>query len=116
VEALFSAKEDVMGKGIVLLLFIMFGAMWLIIKPGIFIVDPTSSMPEGTTLIYLNKPAGIPVFRSTDAICTDTYGSTSGSCREQILQAQAGLFQQSLVELPYMAWLEDMFTSKPPTP
>ncbi len=105
-----------MGKGIVLLLVIMFGAMWLILKPGIFIVDPTSSMPEGTTLVYLNKPSGTSVFRSTDSMCIESYGSTSGSCREQTLQAQAGLFQQSLVELPYMAWLEDLFTSKPPAP
>jgi hypothetical protein len=89
--------------------------MWVILRPGVFIVDPTSSMPEGTTLIYLNKPANTPVLQSTDSMCLDAYGSMSGSCREQMLQEQAWLFQQSLVELPYMSWLEDLFTSKPPT-
>ncbi len=105
-----------MGKGIVLLLVIMFGAMWVILRPGILIVEPTSSIPQGTTLIYLNKPANVPVIRSTGSMCIASFGSASASCREQVLQDQAGLFQRSLVELPYLAWLEELFTSKPPTP
>lgn len=104
-----------MGKGIILLLLIMFGGMWLILRPGVFIVEPTSSMPEGTTLIYLNKQANVPVLRSTGSMCIASFGSASASCREQMLQDQAGLFQRSLVELPYMSWLEDLFASNPPT-
>lgn len=103
-----------MGKGLVLLLVIIFGAMWLVLRPGVFIVDPIPSLPQGTTLIYLNKAAGVPVIRSTESMCTATFGYASSSCMEQAFQEQSSLFQNSLAELPYLAWLKDLFARNPP--
>lgn len=102
-----------MAKGIVLLLIIMFGAMWIILRPGVLIAQPSPDLPDGTTLIYLNKSAGVKVFNSTDALCMAASGSTSPTCRDQMLVDNRYLFQNELVQLPYMPWLEDVLGVNP---
>jgi len=102
-----------MAKGIVLLLVIMFAAMWVILRPGILIAQPSTSLPDGTTLIYLDKPAGVKTFNSTDALCVATFGATSDTCRDQMLHQSQYLFRQELVQLPYMPWLTDLFGLNP---
>lgn len=102
-----------MAKGILLLLLIMFGAMWLILRPGILIAQPSPSLPNGITLIYLDKPAGEKVFNSTDSQCIARYGTTSGSCRDEVLAESQLLFRNELVRLPYMAWLADLLQVNP---
>ncbi|MFN2149564.1 MAG: hypothetical protein ACK2T2_14345 [Anaerolineales bacterium] len=102
-----------MWKGIVLLLLIMFGAMWVIVRPAILIAQPSPAFPEGTTLIYLDKPADMRVFESTDRQCVDIYASTSDSCRDQMLVEDRILFQSELVQLPYMPWLADLLGVSP---
>jgi len=94
-----------MAKGIVLLLVIMFAAMWVILRPGFLFAPPSPDLPEGMTLIYLDKPAGVRVFTSTAALCTAAYGSVSYSCLDQMLSDYSMLFNTRLVELPYMEWL-----------
>jgi hypothetical protein len=102
-----------MAKGILLLLVIMFGAMWLILRPGILIAQPSPSLPDGMTLIYLDKPAGVKVFNSTDSQCVAIYGTASGSCRDQVLADSQLFFQNELVQLPYMSWLADLLQVNP---
>ena len=97
-----------MWKGIILLLVIMFGAMWIIVRPGILIAQPSPALPDGTTLIYLDRPTHVKTFDSTDAQCAAAYGSTSDSCRDQMLNENRFLFQSELVQLPYYPWLTDL--------
>ena len=94
-----------MAKGVILLLVIMFVAMWAILHPGFLFAPPSPGLPEGMTLIYLDKPAGVRVFTSTAALCTAAYGSVSYSCLDQMLNDYSILFDTKLVELPYMEWL-----------
>jgi hypothetical protein len=102
-----------MAKGVVLLLIIMFGAMWVILRPGILIAQPSPDLPDGITLIYLDKPAGVKVFNSTASLCMAASGSTSPACRDQMLVDYRYLFQNELVRLPYMPWLADLLGVNP---
>ncbi|HHH82347.1 MAG TPA: hypothetical protein ENL35_05120, partial [Chloroflexi bacterium] len=61
-----------MVKGVLLLIIIMVGGLWLIIRPGLFIVPPMEDVPKGTVFFYYDRPRSLPFFSSTDSYCLQT--------------------------------------------
>ena len=94
-----------MVKGILLLLVIMLGGLWLIIRPGLFIIPPMDPVPSGTALFYYDRPAILPFFSSTDSYCLQTTGAITEPCRRATLAGLGAIRERTLFTLPFSTWM-----------
>jgi hypothetical protein len=78
--------------------------IWLIVKPGIFTVQPIGAIPEGVTFIYHSRNPEMPFFGSPDGLCLEMQGSVSLLCRATAMSAVNELTDRIIVKLPYMHW------------
>lgn len=88
---------------IVLLIAVIAGA-WLLIRPGVFTVQPIGALPQGVTFIYHSRGSEMPFFSSPDGLCLQTQGSVSLLCRAAALEAMGELSDRIVLRLPYYEW------------
>jgi hypothetical protein len=93
-----------MAKSVLLFLLLLFVAVWLIAKPGVFVIPPMYEYPEGTTLLYFDRSSGTPFFTSTDSYCLFSSGEVTARCRNAALNSIDPLLQNLLTTLPYSEW------------
>ena len=77
---------------------------WIIMTPGLFLVEPTSQYPDGMTLLYYRRSSQIPFFYSASAHCLKTTGATSPMCQDAAVMQSRGLFDRRIAILPYSDW------------
>jgi hypothetical protein len=79
-------------------------AVWFLVRPGVFTVQPIGALPEGVTFIYHSRNPEMPFFSSPDSLCLKTQGSVSLLCRAAALSATSELTDRILIRLPYSRW------------
>ena len=78
---------------------------WVLIRPGVFTVQPIGSIPDGITIIYHSRGPEMPVFSSPDGLCLQTQGGVSLLCRAAALGAVGEtISERAIVRLPYSHW------------
>ena len=85
-----------------LILIIVF--LFLLIRPGVFTIQPIGALPEGITIIYHSRNPEMPFFSSPDGMCLESMGSVSLLCRGMAITALEELTDQILLRLPYSRW------------
>lgn len=79
-------------------------AVWFLVSPGVFTVQPIGAMPEGATIVYHSRGSELPLFSSPDGLCLQTQGSVSLLCRGVALGAAADIVDRAIIRLPYSHW------------
>ena len=85
------------GYGCLLTAIILFAIAWVIVRPGVFTVQPIGALPEGATIIYHSRGSEMPFFSSPDGMCLQMQGSVSLLCRGVALSAASDLIDRALV-------------------
>ena len=84
--------------------FLALVAVWFLVRPGVFTIQPIGALPEGITFIYHSRGPEMPFFSSPDGLCLEMQGSVSLLCRGVALSAAGDLTDRILVRLPYSHW------------
>jgi len=79
-------------------------ALWVLIRPGVFTVQPIGALPEGVTFIYHSRNPEMPFFSSPDGLCLKIQGSVNLLCRAAGIGAINELSDRILLKLPYSRW------------
>ncbi len=87
---------------IALILIIVFA--WILIRPGVFTIQPIGAIPEGITIIYHSRNPEMPFFSSPDGLCLQIQGSVSLLCRLAALSAVEEISDRIILRLPYSHW------------
>jgi hypothetical protein len=77
---------------------------WLLIRPGVFTIQPLGAIPEGITIIYHSRSSQMPFFSSPDGLCLQSQGEVSLLCRMAALGASAELADRIILRFPYSHW------------
>jgi hypothetical protein len=77
---------------------------WILIRPGVFTIQPIGALPEGVTIIYHSRSSEMPFFSSPDGLCLQMEGQVTLFCRMAALGAAADLTERIIVRLPYSHW------------
>jgi hypothetical protein len=86
------------------LLVIIIIAAWILIRPGVFTIQPIGALPDGVTFIYHSRGSGIPFFSSPDGLCLEAQGSVTLLCRATVISASEDLVDRIIIKLPYSHW------------
>jgi hypothetical protein len=78
--------------------------IWVIVRPGVFTIQPNSALPDGITIVYSTRTAGIPFFSSPEGLCLAIEGEVTSTCRQTALAAAKDLDDRTLFRLPYSQW------------
>ena len=78
--------------------------LWLLLRPGVFTVQPIGALPEGVTFIYHSRGPQMSFFSSPDGLCLEMQSSVSLLCRGAALSAASDLTDRILIRLPYSHW------------
>lgn len=89
---------------IFLVVILIFVVAFLLIRPGVFTIQPIGSLPEGITMVYHSRSSEMPFFSSPDGICLETMGSVSLLCRGMAIASIEELADRILFRLPYSRW------------
>jgi hypothetical protein len=87
-----------------LVVIILLAFLWIIIRPGVFTIQPIGALPDGITFIYHSRNPEMPFFSSPDGLCLKIQGSVSLLCRASSLAAVEELSKRILLRLPYSHW------------
>lgn len=93
-----------MFRALLLFLIVVLIIAWIIMTPGLFVVEPTSQYPNGMSLLYYQRSPQIPFFYSASAHCLKTTGSTTPACQDTAVLQSRRLFDRRIAILPYSAW------------
>lgn len=77
---------------------------WVLVRPGVFTVQPIGALPEGVTIIYHSRSSEMPFFSSPDGLCLMMQGSVNLLCRGVAMAAMEELTERVIVRLPYSRW------------
>jgi len=92
------------GIYIAIAVIVVIALAWILIRPGVFTIQPIGAIPEGVTIIYHSRSSEMPFFSSPDALCLQTQGSVSLLCRMAALSASTDLTDRIILRLPYSRW------------
>ncbi|MBN1975864.1 MAG: hypothetical protein JW918_00555 [Anaerolineae bacterium] len=95
------------SRGLVTLALLVFVviAAWILVRPGVFTVQPNDALADGVTFIYHSRGLGMPFFSSPDGLCLQTQGSVTPLCRAAALfAAEEELIDRAIIKLPYIHW------------
>lgn len=93
-------KEIYFAAGLIIILVLA----WIIVQPGVFVIQPIGAIPEGITLIYYSRNPEMAFFSSPDSLCLKMQNSVSLLCRMAALSAANGLADRIILRLPYSDW------------
>lgn len=99
-ESPVKTKRRGCGATLVLLL-VLFGVAWVLVRPGVFTVQPIGAVPEGVAIIYHSR-GEMPFFSSPDGLCLEISGSVSLLCRGVALAGVEEIADRIILRLPYM--------------
>lgn len=74
---------------------------WILVRPGVFTVQPIGALPEGVTIIYHSRNSKMPFFSSPDGMCLDMIGKVSLLCRATALSEATAITERIILKLPY---------------
>ena len=90
---------------ILILLVVVVVVSALLIRPGVFTIQPIGALPEGITVIYYHsRNPEMPFFASPDGLCLKVQGSVNMLCRMAGISAVSELTNRVLIRLPYSRW------------
>jgi len=89
---------------ILILLAVVVVVSALLIRPGVFTIQPIGALPEGVTVIYHSRNPEMPFFASPDGLCLKVQGSVNLLCRMAGISAVSELTDRVLIRLPYSRW------------
>ncbi|MGB2895974.1 MAG: hypothetical protein WBB65_07420 [Anaerolineales bacterium] len=95
-----NAKRNRLFVIVVLVLVVL----WILVKPGVFTIQPIGALPEGITFIYHSRNPEMPFFSSPDGLCLDMQGSVTLLCRAAALSALEDLSDRIILRLSYSQW------------
>lgn len=87
----------------IVLAFVLMG-LWIMIRPGVFTVQPIGALPEGITFVYHSRNPEMPFFSSPDGLCLQFQGSVNLLCRAAGIGAIEELSDRIFFRLPYSRW------------
>ena len=85
-------------------IIIVFILAWIIIRPGVFTIQPIGALPDGITFIYHSRSSQMPFFTSPDGMCLQFQGSVTLLCRMAAINASSELTDRIILRLPYSHW------------
>ena len=88
-------------------LFVLAGVLlglWVLIRPGVFIVQPIGAIPDGITFVYHSRNQEMSFFSSPDGLCLKIQGSVNLLCRAAGIAAIEELSDRIIFRLPYSRW------------
>ena len=97
-------KKSRKGQKITFVIVLILVLAWVLIKPGVFTVQPIGALPDGITIIYSSRNPEMPFFSSPDGLCLEIQGNVTLLCRAAGLGAVSELSDRILLRLPYMHW------------
>jgi hypothetical protein len=77
---------------------------WLLVRPGVFVIQPIGAIPEGITIIYHSRNPEMPFFSSPDSLCLQIQEGVSLLCRMAVLGGVEEITDRVIVRLPYSHW------------
>jgi hypothetical protein len=77
---------------------------WVLVRPGVFTIQPIGALPEGITLVYFGRGSEMPFFSSPDGLCLQMQGKVSLFCRAEALSAATELKERIILRMPYSRW------------
>jgi len=77
---------------------------WLLIRPGVFVIQPIGAIPEGVTIIYHSRNPEMPFFSSPDGLCLQIQEGVSLLCRMAVLGGVEEITERVIARLPYSHW------------
>ena len=89
---------------IFLVVILIFVVAFLLIRPGVFTIQPIGALPEGITFIYHSRGSEMPFFSSPDGLCLESMGGVSLLCRGMAMASLEELTDRILFRLPYSHW------------
>ncbi|MBP8996677.1 MAG: hypothetical protein KBG10_00155 [Anaerolineaceae bacterium] len=106
VELTVASTSHKSGKGIYIAIAIIavFVLAWVLIRPGVFTIQPIGALPEGITFIYHSRNPEMPIFSSPDGLCLQIEGGVSLLCRMAAISASSDLTDRIILRLPYSHW------------
>jgi hypothetical protein len=93
-----------MGVYIAIAIVTVIVLVWILIRPGVFTIQPIGAIPEGITIIYHSRSPDMSFFSSPDGLCLQTQGSVSLLCRMAVLSTSTELTDRIILRLPYIHW------------
>lgn len=90
------------GLYITIAVIVLIILAWVVIKPGVFTIQPIGALPDGITLIYHSRSSQMPFFSSPDGLCLQMQGSVSLLCRGAAMAAVEELADRIIIRLPYI--------------
>jgi hypothetical protein len=78
--------------------------VWIVVRPGVFTIQPVKSVPDGVTIIYYSRGENMPFFSSPDEICLKIEGSVSLLCRGIAISESKDIQNRTIIRLPYIEW------------
>lgn len=108
VDAKVTSYRKWMGLGILGILLVL---GWVLLRPGVFVVQPIGAVPEGATMVYLSRGDNLNTVDSADGICLRMATGVSLLCRGMALgQFMRTYEDEILVRLPYSEWMYEITT------
>lgn len=89
---------------VLLIIILFFVFTFLIVRPGVFTIQPIGALPEGVTVIYHSRNPEMSFFSSPDGLCLESTGGVSLLCRGMAIAALEDLVGRIMFRLPYSHW------------
>jgi len=83
---------------------------YVVVRPGVYTIQPIGALPEGVTFIYHSRNPEMPFFSSPDGMCLEIQGSVTLLCRATALAASEDLTDRIIIRLPHNRWAYLMST------
>lgn len=99
-----SATKKSKKAPIIIGIVVVFIIVWMLVRPGIFTIQPIGAMPEGITIVYHSRNPEMSFFSSPDSMCLEMQGSVSLLCRGMAISASDELADRIILRLPYSHW------------
>jgi hypothetical protein len=97
-------KKKKSSLGVFLILLILLGLIWVLVRPGVYTIQPIGALPDGVTVIYFGRGSEMPFFSSPDGLCLDVVGEFSLLCRMSAMAGASELSERIIIRLPYSRW------------
>ncbi len=88
---------------VLIIVLVVVGAV-ILIRPGVFTIQPIGALPEGITVVYHSRNPAMKFFSSPDGLCLEIQGSVSLLCRAAGMSAVEELADRIFLRLPYSRW------------
>jgi len=79
-------------------------AVWQLVRPGVFTVQPIGGLLEGMTCVYHSRDPETPFFSSPDGLCLKKEGAVTLLCRGIAFSITSELMDRTIIRLPYSRW------------